>query len=62
MTDHYLLMTATPHKGDPENFRLFLSLLDKDVYGDIKSLTARLDQSSLLLPSCPIPMPPAALH
>jgi hypothetical protein len=20
MTDHYLLMTATPHKGDPENF------------------------------------------
>jgi superfamily II DNA or RNA helicase len=38
MTDHYLLMTATPHKGDAENFRLFLSLLDKDVYGDIKSL------------------------
>lgn len=37
-TDHYLLMTATPHKGDPENFRLFLSLLDKDVYGDVKSL------------------------
>lgn len=37
-TDHYLLMTATPHKGDPENFRLFLQLLDKDVYGDIKSL------------------------
>jgi hypothetical protein len=24
MTDHYLLMTATPHKGDPENFCLFL--------------------------------------
>lgn len=38
MTDHYLLMTATPHKGDPENFCLFLELLDKDVYGDIKSL------------------------
>ena len=38
MTDHYLLMTATPHKGDKENFRLFLSLLDKDVYGDIESL------------------------
>jgi superfamily II DNA or RNA helicase len=38
MTDHYLLMTATPHKGDAENFCLFLSLLDKDVYGDIKSL------------------------
>lgn len=38
MTDHYLLMTATPHKGDPENFCLFLRLLDKDVYGDVKSL------------------------
>src|ERR1700675_1145217 len=38
MTDHYLLMTATPHKGDPENFNLFLQLLDRDVYGDIKSL------------------------
>src|SRR5947207_9299970 len=37
-TDHYLLMTASPHKGDPENFRLFLSLLDRDVYGDVKSL------------------------
>ena len=24
MTDHFLLMTATPHKGDPENFCRFL--------------------------------------
>src|SRR5271165_811704 len=38
MTDHYLLMTATPHKGDPENFCLFLELLDRDVYGNVKSL------------------------
>src|SRR5437660_3834479 len=38
MTDHYLLMTATPHKGDPQNFCMFLELLDKDVYGDVKSL------------------------
>jgi SNF2 family DNA or RNA helicase len=38
MTDHFLLMTATPHKGDPKNFCLFLALLDRDVYGDIKSL------------------------
>jgi superfamily II DNA or RNA helicase len=37
-TDHLLLMTATPHKGDPQNFCLFLELLDKDVYGDVKSL------------------------
>ncbi|MCI0388701.1 MAG: DUF3883 domain-containing protein [Acidobacteria bacterium] len=38
MTDHFLLMTATPHKGDPDNFCLFLSLLDRDVYSDVKSL------------------------
>ncbi|MEI6782210.1 MAG: DUF3883 domain-containing protein, partial [Verrucomicrobiota bacterium] len=38
MTDHYLLMTATPHKGDADNFCLFLELLDRDVYGDVKSL------------------------
>lgn len=43
MTDHYLLMTATPHKGDPDNFCLFLSLLDKDVYGDVKSLNEALE-------------------
>ncbi|OPY45238.1 MAG: ATP-dependent helicase HepA [Methanosaeta sp. PtaU1.Bin028] len=44
LTDHYLLMTATPHKGDKENFSLFLRLLDKDVYADIKSLNAALDR------------------
>ncbi len=38
ITDHFLLMTATPHKGDPDNFCLFLELLDRDVYGDVKSL------------------------
>jgi superfamily II DNA or RNA helicase len=38
MTDHFLLMTATPHKGDAENFCLFLELLDRDVYGNVKSL------------------------
>ena len=37
-TDHFLLMTATPHKGDPDHFRRFLTLLDKDVYADITSL------------------------
>ena len=26
-TDHLLFLTATPHRGDPENFRLFLDLL-----------------------------------
>jgi superfamily II DNA or RNA helicase len=31
-TDHLLLMTATPHKGDDENFRLLLQLLDETVF------------------------------
>src|SRR6201993_3345687 len=44
MTDHYLLMTATPHKGDPENFNLFLQLLDRDVYGDVKSLEQAMEE------------------
>ncbi|MEO0292624.1 MAG: helicase-related protein [candidate division WOR-3 bacterium] len=28
ITHHLVFLTATPHKGDPENFRLFLDLLD----------------------------------
>ena len=43
ITDHYLLMTATPHKGDPDNFSLFLRLLDRDVYADIKSLEKAME-------------------
>jgi len=46
MTDHFLLMTATPHKGDPKNFCLFLELLDRDVYGDIKSLEEAMRRNS----------------
>lgn len=33
--DHFLLLTATPHKGDPQNFTLFLQLLDRDAYADV---------------------------
>ncbi len=43
-TDHYLLMTATPHKGDPVNFGFFLRLLDPDVYGDVKSLEKAMEE------------------
>ena len=28
ITEHFMFLTATPHKGDPENFRLFLDLLE----------------------------------
>jgi SNF2 family DNA or RNA helicase len=34
ISDHLLLLTATPHKGDIANFSLFLQLLDVDAYAD----------------------------
>ena len=37
-SDHLLLLTATPHKGDPLNFTLFLQLLDRDAYADVRSI------------------------
>jgi superfamily II DNA or RNA helicase len=43
-TDHLLLMTATPHKGDPLHFSLFLRLLDQDVYGDVQSLQEAINR------------------
>lgn len=43
-TDHYLLLTATPHKGDPNNFSLFLQLLDKDAYADVKSIREAMNR------------------
>lgn len=36
--DHVLLLTATPHRGDPQNFTLFLQLLDRDAYADVRSI------------------------
>jgi len=43
-SDHMLLLTATPHKGDPQNFSLFLQLLDADVYADVKSIREAMNQ------------------
>lgn len=43
-TDHMLLLTATPHKGDPENFSLFLQLLDVDAYADVRSIREAMDR------------------
>ena len=42
--DHLLLLTATPHKGDPANFSLFLQLLDADAYADVKSIRQAMEQ------------------
>ncbi len=43
-SDHLLLLTATPHKGDPEHFRRFLQLLDEDAYADVKSVKEAMSQ------------------
>ena len=46
-TDHLLLMTATPHRGNPDNFRLLLALLDKDLFQRNLDLASILRQSEL---------------
>jgi superfamily II DNA or RNA helicase len=43
-SDHILLLTATPHKGDPVNFSLFLQLLDADAYADVKSIREAMNR------------------
>ncbi len=43
-SDHILMLTATPHKGDPENFSLFLQLLDPDAYADVRSIREAMDR------------------
>ncbi len=43
-TDHLLLLTATPHKGDPLNFSLFLQLLDQDTYADVRSIEEAMNR------------------
>ncbi len=42
--DNILLLTATPHKGDPHNFTLFLQLLDQDAYADVKSIREAMER------------------
>ena len=49
ITTNLLLMTATPHAGNEENFQLFLSLLDEDRFeGKKKSNTQRIDTSDVM--------------
>ena len=43
-SDHVLLLTATPHKGDPQNFTLFLQLLDRDAYADVSSIHEAMER------------------
>jgi len=50
-TDHFLFLTATPHKGDPNNFALLLQLLDKDLYvtGDILAEASAHDENRIMI-------------
>jgi superfamily II DNA or RNA helicase len=58
LTRHFLLMTATPHNGKPEDFQLFLALLDGDRFEgrgrdgahatDVSDMMRRLVKEQLL--------------
>lgn len=41
-TTHLLFLTATPHKGDPENFRLFLDLLSPGFFSTTELINESL--------------------
>ena len=43
-TEHLLFLTATPHKGDPDNFLLLLQLLDRDLFSNTKILQEAVRQ------------------
>jgi superfamily II DNA or RNA helicase len=44
ITEHLLFLTATPHKGDPENFRLFLDLLEPGFFATSEMLQESISQ------------------
>src|SRR5262249_50418552 len=50
-TDHLLLMTATPHRGNADNFRLLLALLDRDLFQsmDNEAMAGMLQQTQMPL-------------
>jgi superfamily II DNA or RNA helicase len=49
LTRHLLLMTATPHNGKPEDFQLFLALLDSDRFeGRVRDGVHTFDVSDLM--------------
>ena len=50
-TEHLLFLTATPHKGDTENFRLFLDLLEPGFFATSEMLeeSIKKDENTLFL-------------
>src|SRR6266571_1030592 len=47
--DHLVLLTATPHKGDPENFRLLMRLLDKEMFDSAQGFNLALGNKQMPL-------------
>jgi len=45
-TKHLLMLTATPHKGDDENFRLLLALMDDKVFASLAGMRRALDKDN----------------
>ena len=49
ITRHFLLMTATPHNGNEEDFQIWLSLLDGDrFYGKFREGAHKVDVSDMM--------------
>jgi SNF2 family DNA or RNA helicase len=49
ITRHFLLMTATPHSGKPEDFQLFMALIDPDRFeGKPKKGAKAIDAQGLM--------------
>ncbi len=43
ITEHLLFLTATPHKGNPENFQLFIDLLEPGFFATSQMLKDSID-------------------
>lgn len=45
-TEHCLLLTATPHKGDAENFRLLMKLIEPDLFQQVSASETLRDKTN----------------
>lgn len=45
-TEHCLLLTATPHKGDAENFRLLMKLVEPDLFNHVSASESLRDKTN----------------
>ncbi len=44
--EHCLLLTATPHKGDPENFKHLMRLVDQDIFSNLNATDSLREKSN----------------